>query len=277
MVEKVVGIDVSCQTEFNEQELSNEKLVKYRKMKRKLVNLIRKQKELKGLLNASQRRKLALSEKKSKSRVRNTTATTDDPMDISEDENEDKEEIGGGDEEEEGDSSEGEEDNSEDEASRKKRRRYAKKRHSIPRAEDGSIQLPVQIASLKVIDLGRIEYERPSFHNERYIFPIGYTAERTYMSMVDPSNQTVYTCKVEDSSDGPLFTLWSADAPDQCLSAKTATGVWALVIKKVNEVRQKDSSNAISGPEYYGFSNPLVREMIEELPNVDKLPIGGFA
>jgi hypothetical protein len=43
-----------------------------------------------------------------------------------------------------------------------------------------------------------------------------------------------------------------------------------LVIKKVNEVRQKDSSNAISGPEYYGFSNPLVREMIEELPNVDK-------
>ena len=66
------------------------------------------------------------------------------------------------------------------------------------------------------------------------------------------------------------FTLWSADAPDQCLSAKTATGVWALVIKKVNEVRQKDSSNAISGPEYYGFSNPLVREMIEELPNVDK-------
>jgi hypothetical protein len=41
MVEKVVGIDVSCQTEFNEQELSNEKLVKYRKMKRKLVNLIR--------------------------------------------------------------------------------------------------------------------------------------------------------------------------------------------------------------------------------------------
>jgi hypothetical protein len=54
------------------------------------------------------------------------------------------------------------------------------------------------------------------------------------------------------------------------LSARTATGVWALVIKKVNEVRQKDSSNAISGPEYYGFSNPTVREMIEELPNVDK-------
>ncbi len=41
--------------------------------------------------------------------------------------------------------------------------------------------------------------------------------------------------------------------------------MWALVIKRANEARQKESSNAISGPEYYGFSNPVVIEMIEEL------------
>lgn len=77
----------------------------------------------------------------------------------------------------------------------------------IPRDENGNIVLPFQVASLNVIDPGIIEYERPQFHNERYIFPIGYTVERTYMSMVDPNNQTTYTCKVEDGQEGPLVII----------------------------------------------------------------------
>ena len=48
----------------------------------------------------------------------------------------------------------------------------------IPRDRDGQIRLPFQIASLNIISLGQVEYDRPNFHNERYIFPIGYTAER---------------------------------------------------------------------------------------------------
>lgn len=108
------------------------------------------------------------------------------------------------------------------------------------------------------------------------------------MSMVDPNSQTTYTCRVEEDQDAPLvlqsgvimtgyinrlmsqFTIRAADAPDQELSAKTPTGAWALVIKRANEVRHKESANAISGPEYYGFAHPLVIEMIEELDGVDK-------
>lgn len=29
---------------------------------------------------------------------------------------------------------------------------------------------------------------------------------RTYMSMVDPENQSTYTCKVEDGGDGPTVS-----------------------------------------------------------------------
>lgn len=86
----------------------------------------------------------------------------------------------------------------------KKQRLSKRKRVLIPRDQDGAIVLPFQIASLNVIDLGIIDTERPAFHNDRYIFPIGYTVERTFMSMVDPNNQTTYTCKVEDGQDSPL-------------------------------------------------------------------------
>lgn len=42
------------------------------------------------------------------------------------------------------------------------------------------------------------------------------------------------------------------------------------VLRKVNEMRERKSSNTISGPEYFGLTNPFVKEMIEELPNAEK-------
>lgn len=48
----------------------------------------------------------------------------------------------------------------------------------VARDEDGKVILPVQIASLKVIELGTVIHDRPGFHSERYIWPVGYTVER---------------------------------------------------------------------------------------------------
>lgn len=48
----------------------------------------------------------------------------------------------------------------------------------IDRDEDGNPKLPQQIGVLTVLRLGTIVTDRPSFHNERYIFPVGYTVSR---------------------------------------------------------------------------------------------------
>lgn len=48
----------------------------------------------------------------------------------------------------------------------------------IERDENGQPKLPQQIGVLKVLELGKIITDRPSFHNERYIFPVGYTVSR---------------------------------------------------------------------------------------------------
>ncbi|KAI8095095.1 F/Y-rich N-terminus-domain-containing protein [Gilbertella persicaria] len=253
------GVDVACQTEIWEDT----RMEKYRKMKRKLIELLNKQKEAQTTLDKANR--------KTQKRTRQKKPVNEDAMDISQDEEVKNQQDEQQQEEEEDEEEEDEldEDDDHDTPAPKKTRISRRKRVTIPRDENGNIQLPFQIASLNVISLGKIDWERPGFHNERYIFPIGYTVERTYMSMVDPHNQTTYTCKVEDGQDGPLFTLQASDAPSIELSARTATGVWALVLKKANEVRQKETSNAISGPEYYGFAHPLVIKMIEELDGVD--------
>lgn len=53
-----------------------------------------------------------------------------------------------------------------------------KKPVEIPRDEDGNIKLPFQIGSLNILSLGSVVHDRPSFHSERYIWPVGYCVER---------------------------------------------------------------------------------------------------
>jgi hypothetical protein len=48
----------------------------------------------------------------------------------------------------------------------------------IERDDQGQPILPQQIGVLTVLNLGKIISNRDTFHNERYIFPIGYTVRR---------------------------------------------------------------------------------------------------
>ncbi|RKP22717.1 F/Y-rich N-terminus-domain-containing protein [Syncephalis pseudoplumigaleata] len=73
----------------------------------------------------------------------------------------------------------------------------------IPRDADGRPILPVQVGILTVINLGTVVHDREAFHNERYIWPVGYTVQRPYASMKYPDKQTIYTCSVRDGIDGP--------------------------------------------------------------------------
>ncbi|KAI7879020.1 FYRN-domain-containing protein [Lichtheimia hyalospora FSU 10163] len=141
----------------------------------------------------------------------------------------------------------------------------------IDRDENGQPRLPQQIGVLTVHDLGRIVSDRDTFHNERYIFPVGYTVSRTYPSMVDPANNTVITSTILDGGDGPRFHVVAADMPDQPIIANSATGAWTVVVRRSNEIRSREHSNSASGPDYYGFKHPTIAKLIQDLPGTDKL------
>ena len=76
------------------------------------------------------------------------------------------------------------------------------------------------------------------------------------------------------------------DAPDQPIIANSATGVWTAIVKRANEIRNRDHSNSgkthacskesislnsyrvmiASGPDYYGFTHATIAKMIQDLP-----------
>ncbi|KAI8814917.1 F/Y-rich N-terminus-domain-containing protein [Cladochytrium replicatum] len=134
----------------------------------------------------------------------------------------------------------------------------------------GAVVLPLQIGVTTLIALGTVVYDRDSFHTERYIFPVGYTAIRKYNSMIDPGKMVKYTCTILDAGDGPRFQITPDDAPDKPIVASSATGAWTVVIKAANTVRNRDHSNSASGPDYFGFAAPTISMLIQNLPNAEK-------
>ncbi|KAG9298998.1 hypothetical protein G9A89_020311 [Geosiphon pyriformis] len=140
----------------------------------------------------------------------------------------------------------------------------------VDKDERGNYILPVQIGILTVISLGSVVHDRDTFHNERYIWPVGYAVRRSYNSMINADLQTIYTCKIEDGGDGPRFVIEAADQPNKPITANTATGAWTTVVREANAIRHRDHSNSASGPDYFGFSQATIRKMIQDLPNASK-------
>ncbi|KAI1291639.1 hypothetical protein EDD11_008833 [Mortierella claussenii] len=145
-----------------------------------------------------------------------------------------------------------------------------RKVQAIERDEEGKVKLPVTVGIITIMDLGHVVYDRWAFHNERYIWPVGYRMSRSYNSMIDPTQQTTYTCSVVDDGEAPKFQIDAEDQPGKPIIAGTATGAWTHVVKAANLIRKRDHSNSASGPDYFGFSNATIAKMIQDLPNAEK-------
>ncbi|KAI8372710.1 F/Y rich C-terminus-domain-containing protein [Radiomyces spectabilis] len=134
----------------------------------------------------------------------------------------------------------------------------------------GEYKLPARVGILTVHSLGHV-VPLPAYHNDRYIWPVGFKVSRTYLSMVNANANTLYTCSVEENgSHGPKFRVYADDCPDQPIVANSATGVWTAIVKRANEIRNREHSNSASGPDYYGFTHATIAKMIQDLPGADQ-------
>ncbi|ORX62808.1 hypothetical protein DM01DRAFT_1314427 [Hesseltinella vesiculosa] len=246
-----------------ESSLSNldndEHMRKHRMLKRKLIEFMNKHHEAQEALDKANRRIKAL-EKKNRELKGVPKQDDAEAMDISDDDGTDG-------------ATDGADQGSDDETTPKqaiKRRTGISSIQDVPHNDDGSVKLPLVLGALDVVSLGVVQPDIKGYHSERYLFPVGYEVKRKFMSMVDADAHTTYTCKIEEGAKGPQFSLCAEDAPDNVIVGKSATNVWTTVIKGVNEIRHKRTRNAISGPEYFGLSHPVVRSLLEKLEHADQ-------
>ncbi|KAF8885677.1 hypothetical protein CPB84DRAFT_1750088 [Gymnopilus junonius] len=140
----------------------------------------------------------------------------------------------------------------------------------VPRDKKGKPMLPLNVGIMTVISLGAV-CMRDHFHTERYIFPVGYEVTRRYLSTLDPTHEVVYHCTILDGGDGPKFQIIPSDRPDKPIIAGTATGAWSSIVKQANAIRNRQHSNSVSGPDFFGLGQNTIKHLIQELPNADRL------
>lgn len=139
----------------------------------------------------------------------------------------------------------------------------------IPKDENDQFIVPVQVGIFTILSLGKVDYRRPSFHTNRYIYPIGFKIQRYYKSTVHKNVQACYTLTILDADQGPKFEIFADDRPGEPFISETSSGAWSQIIKLSNQVRQLKITNSGSGPEFTGFSHPTISWMIQCLPNAN--------
>ncbi|KAI7864859.1 hypothetical protein BDF14DRAFT_1731492 [Spinellus fusiger] len=130
----------------------------------------------------------------------------------------------------------------------------------IDRNSQGMYVLPAEVDSWTVLDLGKVVWDRPSFHNQRYIYPVGYRVK----------NDTQYTCQILDGGDEPIFQLDADDNPGEVWRGPTPTTVWTIAVRRAFAIRNMDYGHNPVGPDFFGLRKNTIAKMIQDLPNADK-------
>ncbi|PIA29871.1 hypothetical protein AQUCO_05800150v1 [Aquilegia coerulea] len=144
------------------------------------------------------------------------------------------------------------------------------------RTSDFMKTLPFETEDLRIISLGKIVTDSEYFHDERYIWPEGYAAERKFISTTDPSIKVCYKMEVlrdPDSKFRPLFKV-TMDNVEQ-FKGSTPSACWNKIYRRIRKSRGVNSDGFSaggglerihkSGPHMFGFSNPKVSKIIKDL------------
>ncbi|RZF44455.1 hypothetical protein LSTR_LSTR002228 [Laodelphax striatellus] len=133
----------------------------------------------------------------------------------------------------------------------------------IPLDITGRPIFPISLGDLKVHSIGEVS-DRPEFHNEDYIFPIGYCSTRQYGSVKDPEQSCVYTCKVVDGGSQPRFEIVTDSASDDAIVSANIDQCHSRLLQLINRcVGSEVVTTRGRGADFFGLSHPTIHHLIQ--------------
>ncbi|XP_032282305.1 transforming growth factor beta regulator 1 isoform X2 [Phoca vitulina] len=130
---------------------------------------------------------------------------------------------------------------------------------------------PIGLGGLTVYSLGEIITDRPGFHDERAIYPVGYCSTRIYASVRCPDRKCLYTCQIKDGGMQPQFEIVPEDDPQNAIVTSSADACHAELLKTISAAMGKLMPNLLpSGADFFGFSHPTIHNLIQSCPGARK-------
>lgn len=87
------------------------------------------------------------------------------------------------------------------------------------------------------------------------------------------NKKVIYCNEIIDGGDHPIFRVTPSDDPTKAVDANSASSAWKTILDRIQDLRQEGSKRtSISGPEFFGFSHPMIMELLESLPGAEHMP-----
>uniref|UniRef100_A0A182QCK6 INO80 complex subunit E N-terminal domain-containing protein n=1 Tax=Anopheles farauti TaxID=69004 RepID=A0A182QCK6_9DIPT len=164
--------------------------------------------------------------------------------------------------------------------------------------QSGHPTYPIVVGGFSVQQLGEIVSDRPAYHTESVIYPIGYTATRPYGHYKDPEKRCLYTCRVLDGGDRPRFEIVPecSDPADETgdsklpkpeqneedeeedeedgpyvISGSTTDGCHAELLQRINAtLNMRSIDSRPSGDWFFGLAHPTIAGLLQSVPGAKR-------
>ncbi|KXZ51594.1 hypothetical protein GPECTOR_12g558 [Gonium pectorale] len=133
----------------------------------------------------------------------------------------------------------------------------------------GTVTLPLTLGpKLQVLALGEIIWLSRWFHDEKYIYPVGYKAVRLMASGASGGREVRHVMEVLASEDGvrPVFSITPEGRP--AVTADTATRAMRALFE--DDALARGRAFAKTGVDLFGLSLPRVAALVRALPGADR-------
>ena len=137
----------------------------------------------------------------------------------------------------------------------------------------------LRIGSMTFLNVGQLlPHQLHTFHNEEFIFPIGYKIMRYYWSFRNVNKRTSYYCSIQEKDGKPEFVIEVVEpGHDNLIFTDTSCkAVWMKVLTEVETLRIKAKCTKvfpeyINGDDLFGLTEPTVVKVLESLPGIESL------
>lgn len=137
----------------------------------------------------------------------------------------------------------------------------------------------LRVGSLTFQSVGQLlPHQLHTFHNEEYIYPIGYKILRYYWSMRHVNKRCNYYCYIQEKDNKPEFCIEVVEAghDNVTYTDSTCRDVWMKVLSQIEDLRKeakctKVFPDYIIGEDLFGLTEPNIIKVLESLPGIESL------
>lgn len=141
-------------------------------------------------------------------------------------------------------------------------------------SSQNKIALPINFGNFVLQSIGELMTDNLNFHNENWIYPVGYIATRVYAHPKNPRKKCVFTCKILNNSGVPQFQIIPDSEYDHVFFGESANICHIGLLEAIAHSADLKNVNfpiRPQGEKFFGLCNATIMQMLQNKPNFKRL------